>query len=161
MRTLIIFYSLEGSTKKIALKLAQILPAEILEIKPKKEISKNGFLKFFWGGKQALMKSCPSLMKWDISLKNFDCIIIGTPVWAFTFSPPIRSFLKEEKIENKKVALFCCHEGGMGKTLQNLKEIIGEKNTFIGEKDFRDVRKDDQKALKEAEDWAMILKKQL
>lgn len=80
-------------------------------------------------------------------------IFIGTPVWAWTYAPPLRSFLEGQKLQNKKIALFCTHEGGKGKVFENMRaELCG--NEFIGEKDFCKVVKDKEKNADGAKKWA-------
>lgn len=58
------------------------------------------------------MKSEPELKKLSKDPNNYDIIIIGTPVRAYTYTPAIRTFLKTIQLKNKKIALFCTHEGG-------------------------------------------------
>lgn len=48
--TLILYYSFEGSTKKISEFLASELELPIEQIKPVKDLSSKGFSKFIWGG---------------------------------------------------------------------------------------------------------------
>lgn len=152
MRKIIIFYSLDGNTKFIAQNMAQKLGADILELKPEKEIPKTEPLKHLIGGKQVLMKETPKLKEYKIDLANYDVLIIGTPVWAFDFSPPIRTFLKENKIENKKIILFCTDKMSKGKTFENLrKELKG--NEIIAEIEFRNVLEKKEENLKKLEDF--------
>lgn len=81
---IIIYYSLEGSTRLIAETIAQGLGADILELKPLKEINPKGFLKYFWGGQQVVFKEKPRLEFFSKNPLDYEIIIIGTPVWAFT-----------------------------------------------------------------------------
>ncbi len=67
-------------------------------------------MKYVRGGRQALMKSEPELEKLHKDPSNYDTIIIGTPVRAYTYAPAIRTFLKMIKLQDKKIALFCTHE---------------------------------------------------
>ncbi|MDD5031929.1 MAG: NAD(P)H-dependent oxidoreductase [Patescibacteria group bacterium] len=156
---IIIYYSLEGSTRLMAETMARAIGADILELKPLKEINPNGFLKYFWGGRQVIFKEKPKLEIFAKNPLDYDIIIIGTPVWAFTFAPPLRSFFKRVKLRDKKIGIFCCHEGNFGKTLENLaKELAG--NTIIGQADFLNIKKDQEKNIKKAKDWALKIKQQ-
>lgn len=123
MRVKVIFYSLDGNTRLIANQIAKNLNGEIIELKPKKHYAQNGFKKYLWGGTSVLMKEKPDLEPYDNNL-DYDLIVIGTPVWAGTFSPAIRTFLTENDLSGKKVALFACHGGGgADKCFERLKKI--------------------------------------
>lgn len=156
MKKLLVYYSLEGNTKFIAETIAGALGADILELRPKKEISANGFMKYFWGGKQVFMKEKPELQFFSKNPAEYDAIIIGTPVWSFTFSAPLNAFFSQVKLSGKKVALFCTHSGGMKKTLEDMKKKL-EGNEFVGECDFVDVLKYKDENKKKAMDWAKEL----
>lgn len=157
MKKLVIFYSLEGNTKFIAEKMAQEMSADILELKPEKEIPGMEPIKHFWGGKQVVMRETPRLQKYDISLADYDTLIIGTPVWFYNFSPPIRTFLKENKIENKKIILFCTFESGRGRTFENLRKKL-EGNEIIGEIEFQSVLENLEENLKKLQDFIKTIK---
>ena len=135
MKKLVVFYSYEGNTKFIAKTIADSINADILELKPVKDMKSKGFMKFIWGGQKVIMKQKPELTKFNIDPIDYDFLFIGTPVWAFTYSPALRTFFSKTKLRDKKTAIFCCHEGGMKKTLENMKKtLVG--NTIVGENDF-------------------------
>lgn len=153
MKSIVIFYSYEGSTKFIAQTIANEINADLLEIKPQKEMKTHGFMKFVWGGRQAVMQSKPDLLPLDKDLTEYELIIIGTPVWAYNMTPPIRSFLTQNKLSNKKIALFCCHEGNPGKALENIEREL-QGNEIIGKNDFMLVAKQKDENAKKAKEWA-------
>lgn len=157
MRTLIVYYSFEGSTKLMADTMATAIGADILSIMPKKEIATHGFMKFVWGGRQAMMKAKPEILPLDKNVLDYDLIIIGTPVWAWTFTPPIRTFFDKVKFTDKKVAVFCCHGGDMRKTLEEMKTALAG-NEIVGEIDFKEPAKNNtEENIKRASDWAKQL----
>ena len=39
--------------------------------------------------------------------------MVGSPVWWYTVSTPVMSFLKQADFAGKKVSAFCTHEGGI------------------------------------------------
>lgn len=153
---LVIYYSFEGNTKFVAENVAQTLNADLLELKPKEELNTHGFMKYVYGGRQAITRTILELNSFEIDLNNYELIIIGTPVWAFTYSPPIHSFLTSNQISNKKIALFCTHEGQSGFTIDQLTERLNN-NQIIGSKDFRDVAKNKEKIGLESKEWAQSL----
>jgi flavodoxin len=152
-KVLIAYYSFEGNTKFIAESMAKAVKADLLEIKPVKELKSKGLMKYFWGGKQATMKEKPALRPIGKDLSKYDTIFIGTPVWAFTFSPPIRSFLSQKGLQGKKIALFATHEGHLGKTIENMgKELKGSK--IIGKAGFMPALGSRKEYSEKAAKWA-------
>lgn len=156
MKTLVIYYSLEGNTKFIAQKIAEATGADILELKLKKETVKpHSLSKYFWGGKQVMMKEKPELVPFEIDPDQYNLLFIGTPVWAWSYSPPLNTFLFESKMTDKKIALFCCHGGAKSKTLENMeKKLIGNK--IVGKIDFKEPLKNNpEECAAKAKEWAI------
>jgi len=154
MKPLVIFYSLEGNTKFIADAIAKAAKADILEIKPKKEINTKGFMRFLWGGGQVVMREKPHLLPFDKNPQDYDVIFIGTPVWAFSYSAPLNTFFHNAGLKGKKFALFVCHGGVKKNTLGDMKKAL-PGNEFIGEIDFFEPLKNDRElCAKKAERWA-------
>ncbi len=155
-KTLIVYYSLEGHTREIAEIMAKEITAETLELKPLKDIS-PGALKYMTGGSQVVKKSTPKLQAYDVDFNDYDLIIIGTPVWAWTYTPAIRTFLTKERIAGKKIALFCTNRGGEGSTLEAMKkELTG--NQIVSEISFRTKKEDKEINQKKVLDWLQEIK---
>ncbi|MDP4183284.1 MAG: flavodoxin, partial [Bacillota bacterium] len=131
-KKLIIFYSLSGNSRLIAESMANEINADLSEIKTRKSLPKSNFLKIFKGGMQVFFKSKPEIFPLDKDPKNYDLIIIGTPVWAGSFVAPLNTLLSSVEIKNKKIALYCCYGGSKGKTFDNLKNSLAG-NEFVGE----------------------------
>lgn len=113
MRTAIVYYSMSGNTEYVAGKIAENLKADIIRINPVKAYPSKGAKKFIWGGKSAVMGDTPKLLPYEFNAENYDRIIIGTPVWASTFAPPIKTFISENPdIGKKKIAVFTSFSGG-------------------------------------------------
>ena len=129
MKTAIVYYSMSGNTKYVADKIAEKVGADIIRIEPVKAYPDEGAKKFIWGGKSAVMGEKPVLQPYEFSLEKYDRIILGTPVWASTFTPPVRSFIKENQdIRGKKIAVFICFSGGgADKAIKKMKKYIGIK----------------------------------
>ena len=49
MRTLIVYFSLEGNTELVAEEIAVITNGDLLKLIPLKAYADKGFAKFFWG----------------------------------------------------------------------------------------------------------------
>ena len=153
MKTIIIYYSLEGNCALVADFLKSSLDAETLEIKTLKDKKRSKAGTFLWGLSQMFFNKNPDLKPFEFNANSWDLIILGTPVWGGGPAPAIRSFLSKVDIRGKKVALFCCHAGGMGMIIETLKSLL-YGNTFIGEIDFNKPAKADSDELKQKiEEW--------
>ena len=69
----------------------------------------------------------PALKPYPFALDQYDRVIIGTPVWASTFTPPIRSFVDATpNLADKTVGVFTCFSGGgADKAISKLKAYLG------------------------------------
>lgn len=125
---MIVYYSLEGNTDYAAKKIASEIGADVLRIKPVKEYPDTGVRKFFWGGKSAVMAETPQLEAYEFNKDVYDRIIIGFPVWAGNVTPPIRTFIKENDLKEKRIVAFACQSGsGAEKAFNKLKSAMGIK----------------------------------
>ena len=129
MKTLLVYYSLEGNTELVAEKIANIFGCDLLRLQPMKQYPDKGFKKFFWGGKSSVMAEAPKLEPYVFDGNVYDRIIFGFPVWAGSFAPPIRSFVKENNLKGKSIAAFACQSGsGAEKAFEKLKKTLGITN---------------------------------
>lgn len=126
MKTAIIYYSMSGNTKMVAENIAGKISADLVEIKPMKDYPDKGARKFIWGGMKAVMGEKPKLQPYDFD-GSYDRIVIATPVWASSFTPPIRSFISEnrEALKGKRFAVCVCFAGGGAeKAIEKLREFL-------------------------------------
>ncbi|SCY91178.1 flavodoxin family protein [Alkaliphilus peptidifermentans] len=154
LKAIVVYYSFEGNTKLMAEVMAEAIGADLLGIKPVKEMKSKGFSKYLWGGSQVIMSKKPELEPLNLDPANYDVIIIGTPVWAWTYVPPIATLLDTVDFKNKGIGLFSCHGGQNGKTFTNLRKALKDSNV-VGEIDFFEPLSNKQKdAVEKARQWA-------
>ncbi len=128
MKDLVVYYSLEGNTEYVAQKIREKTGAELLKLVPKKAYHTKGFAKFFWGGKSAVMGEKPELEEIVIDPGEYDRIIFGFPVWASNYTPPLRTFIENNRnrIEEKRFVTFACESGaGAEKAIIKLAKSLG------------------------------------
>ncbi|MGN0177369.1 MAG: flavodoxin family protein [Methanobrevibacter sp.] len=126
MKTLLVYYSRTGMTKKIAKMIQSKINCDIEEITDNNKYSgKLGFLK---GGMNASMGRTSKINSITKNPSDYDLIIIGTPVWASNIATPIYTYLMKYNKEFKKIASFCtCMSNGYEKTLENISKLTGKK----------------------------------
>ena len=116
------------NTELAANRIAGQIEAELIPIQPRKAYPSKGASKFIWGGKSAVMNETPELLPYEFDADKYDRIIFGFPVWASRVTPPIHSFIEENKeaLEGKKFAAFVCQAGNGGeKCLDRLRKLLG------------------------------------
>jgi flavodoxin len=155
MKTLILYYSFEGNTKFIADAISETLNAPILRIHPTKDLTSTGFSKYVWGGGQVVMGIKPKLEPMEIDLNDFDVIFLGTPIWAGTYAPPIKTLLEDGVIKNKRVFFFYTHEGGAQNAVQRAETGISKYNQYIAATGYLDVLKNPEESKRKAQLWAV------
>jgi len=104
MKTLVVFYSRTGTTRKVAEKLSAALAADLEEIIDKDK--RSGVLGYLRSGRDAIKKTQAKieLVKNDPAV--YDLIIVGTPVWIGTMAAAVKTYLSANKDKIKKAAFF-------------------------------------------------------
>ena len=128
MKTAVVYYSLTGNAEYAAGIAAKELDADLIKIAPKKEYPKKGLGKFFHGGKDASFGLKPELLPYDFNADAYDTVVLATPVWASNITPPMRTFITDnrEKLSGKKLGLLLCFlGGGEKKAEEKAKALLG------------------------------------
>ena len=105
MKTVILYHSQMGSTKKFAEQKAKELSCEIEEIKGVKKLNP-----FFGGFKAKKRKSVP-IQKINANLQGYDKIIVMSPTWHDSPTPPINA-LFEQLPQGKELDLIMVSASG-------------------------------------------------
>ena len=126
MKTLVVYYSLEGNTQEAAEKIASKLGADVMRLVPVKDIPKKGLLKFLHGGAGATKSKGTELMSYTHDTASYDAIILGTPVWAGRPSMAMNQFLSDLKTPEKVIGAFAFAAGGPGNCEKCLKILRGK-----------------------------------
>lgn len=112
MRTAIVYYSMHGNVRYVSEKVAKELGADLIELVPVKAYPDKGAMQFIWGGSAVTFKKKPELEPYTFNASDYDLVIIGTPVWASNFTPPLRTFFENNDLTGKKIAVIATSAGG-------------------------------------------------
>ena len=123
MKSLIVYHSETGNTKRVAEYIHEKTDSDILELKPEKKYSKIGM--YTSGIKRALMQQGDEIGITNIDLAAYDTIVIGTPVWGGHPTPVVNAGLDIIKDgEDKKAVAFATYRGSEGETLNILRKKL-------------------------------------
>jgi flavodoxin len=155
MKSLVIYYSRSGDTRFVAEKISQEIGGDVEEIIDKKR--RNGLLGFVLSGYDATRGKVTKIAEMKKSPKDYDLIVVGTPMWNKRITPAVRTYLKNNNLSEKRVALFCTNLGSQPeRVFKTLKELKPECN-FVGELTITDAQKDRKNTEKKISEWAKSL----
>jgi flavodoxin len=140
MKNLIVYYSRTGMTKKAAESIKEKTGWEIEEIIDNKD--RRGAIGYILSGRDAMLKKAADIKDTMHNPAEYDMVIVGTPIWSFTVSSPIRTYLNKQTGNFKKAAFFCTMDGsGFEKTFSEMEKASGvkpEKTLALADKEIID-----------------------
>jgi menaquinone-dependent protoporphyrinogen IX oxidase len=106
MKSAVVFYSYDGSTRVAASVLAGIKDSAIFELEEarKRGKSRGSFIAAGFSasvGKKSRLKN-----NYASEMKRYDRIYIGTPVWAGKPTPAINSFIRKADLKGREIMIF-------------------------------------------------------
>lgn len=112
-RVLIAYYSWGGNTRTAAQAVQQATGGKLVEITPKKPYPTAYRACVDQAKKEINEGFLPAIATSEpIDLNQYDVIFVGSPNWWSTLAPPVSSFLTQNPMKGKKVAVFVTHGGG-------------------------------------------------
>jgi len=108
--TLVVYHSRSGNTRRVAQALARRLNADLDEIRIVQPL--DGALGYLMCAIESMAALTPALRPAHFDPSKYELLVIGTPVWFWNVSSPVRSWL-ERHAPKHRVAFFCTM-GGSG-----------------------------------------------
>lgn len=129
MKKIFIYYSLTGNGDVVADYLKD-KGYDIRKVITKEKLPNNFILRILTGGYKAMINYEDKLIDFDDDIKNYDEIVIGSPIWNSRLSSPINTVLKRINLDNKKLT-FILYSGSKksNKATEMLKKKY--KNSLI------------------------------
>lgn len=132
MKTLILYYSYGGNTRKIAEKIQKEIGGVLEEIQTVKPYKGSYNDVVDQGQREVNSGYMPEIKPIQADLSQYDRIIMGTPVWWYTFAPAVKSFLSKYRLSEKTVYPFATNGGWLGHTFEDFKAAMPETDVKEG-----------------------------
>ncbi len=137
-KTLVLYFSAEGHTKKAAEILASQTKGDLFEIRP--EIPYTA-ADLDWHNKQSRssveMKdpnNRPAVAGF-VDAKEYDRIFLGLPIWWGEAPRVVQTFLEGSRLSGKTITVFATSGGsGLGKTASILQQCCPDAKVVSGER---------------------------
>ena len=158
MKTLILYYSYGGNTRKIAQLLQQEICGDLEEIETVKpytgsynDIVEQGQLEIGSG-------FMPEIKPLRADITSYGRIVLGSPVWWYTFAPAMKAVLNQNDLSGKTIYPFATNGGWIGHTFKDYEKAcpnaVVQKGLNVRFDENR-LRSDEQSIL----EWAAPLKR--
>jgi flavodoxin len=135
-KNLVAYFSASGVTEKVAKNLSSVLNCDIYEIKPAVKYTSTDLNWLDNESRSSVemrnLKSRPEMAKDNFSIKEYDTIFLGFPIWWYIAPTIVNTFLEKHDFSNKKIILFATSGGSqMGSVIENLKPSVSESTIII------------------------------
>jgi flavodoxin len=124
-KILVVYYSRTGTTKMAGEAIAKKLGSDLEEIIDKTD--RKGAVGWVLAGRDAMKKSLTEIVEPKKNPAQYDLVIIGTPVWAGTMAPAVRTYLSIHKDMIAQAAFFCTMGGSGNKNIFTYLEEASSK----------------------------------
>ena len=135
MKSLVVYYSYSGNTKKVAKVLVEVLKAKG-QVEELELIASDEAKSFLSQCGRAFKHKKAQIQEVNFDLSKYDLVCFGTPVWAFGPAPALNTYLdKCSGVIGKDIILFSTYGSGVGKErcLDYMQKILTDK----GAKSFK------------------------
>jgi len=130
MKILVVYYSRTGTTKKVAEFLDEAYDFEVEAIED--YVNRSGMLGLLRSTTAAMLRRGARIAEMKRDPRDYDLVVIGTPIWAGTMSTPVRSFLQTYGRQLHSVAFFCTHGDGKAEPLfSEMTSMCGKKPVSV------------------------------
>ena len=128
-KKLIVYYSYTDNTKKIVNILKDKLDVDTIRLETVKPYRGSYDDVVEQGKKETDSGYMPEIKEIGIDLNDYDEILLGSPVWWYTFAPAVRTFLSEYDLREKIIIPFITNGGWIGSTVNDIKNMA--KNSEV------------------------------
>jgi flavodoxin len=155
LKSLVVYYSRTGAAKFVAETIAAELGSDIEEIVDLK--SREGKLNYMGAAGDASRGKETKIGPINRVPSDYDLIIIGTPIWAWSPTPAIRTYIKNNNFSGKKVALFFTYENNLRQAIGKTKALL-PNSIFAGELTLAKALNDKEETANKIAAWCNTLK---
>ena len=154
-KVLIVYFSLTGNTNQVANIMKDFTKGEVFEIQPDFDYSKvQSRAEMEKLGKQQVEEGFKPQLKNSVTdIETYDLIIIGSPVWWYSVTPAVMSFLSQYDLTGKRVAPFCTCGSVAGDFFTQFEDTIPDAEVLQGLTLTEDELKDEEEAKEKIRIW--------
>jgi flavodoxin len=124
-KVLVVYFSRTGDTRRTAQMLAKATSGELCAITENR--SRLGLWGYVCSAWEAMLGREASVHTPGCDPAAADLVLIGTPIWGWHLSSPVRAFAREHGSRIRRFAFFCTMGGsGSEAAFAELQQILGQ-----------------------------------
>ncbi|MEI8360738.1 MAG: hypothetical protein WCG01_01235 [bacterium] len=128
MKTLVVYYSRTGTSQRLAQIIANRLHADLEKIVD--TVDRSGAKGYLLAGRDAMQKRPAKIAQTTYLPQAYDLVILVSPVWAWSLTPAMRSYVLANRSNFNKIGLVLTRGGSdVVKVFKELEELCGKKAT--------------------------------
>ncbi len=132
-KTLIVYFSQSGNTRKCAETLHSLIDSDLFELVPEIPYPRGYGRLLKETKKEAEEKSVRELNPVAFNPADYDRLFIGCPNWWGALPAPVRTFMRDTDLSGKEVAFFITHGGsGIENLNKEIKALLPASSHFLG-----------------------------
>lgn len=131
-KSLVVYYSQTGATKKLAEIFQKAKNADVFEIAMVTPYPSTYDSTIAAVGAQRESKQWPALVNAKADIAKYDTVYLGYPIMFGSFAPPVYTFLDSNDLSGKVVVPFCTYgSGGRKASAAELKTLEPNANVTL------------------------------
>lgn len=124
-KTLVLYYSENGTTKTVAEELQKQLGADIEAVEAVEPYTGDFGATIQRGNKERESGNWPAIKPLKKKISDYDVIFLGYPIWYGTYANPIVTLVKAEDFAGKTIVPFCTFgSGGLNTSAADLEKAL-------------------------------------
>lgn len=132
MKSIVLYYSYGGNTRRVAQKFQKALGADIAAIETQLPYPESYDEVVDQGQHEVNSGFMPEIKPLGIPLEGYDTVILGTPVWWYTFAPAMNRFLHSYDLSGKSIYPFATNGGWLGHTFEDFEKACPNADMHPG-----------------------------
>ncbi len=115
-KALIAYYSRTGNTRMVCSEVHTHVASDLVEIKDlNNRMSRFGIIS---GMLKTLLGMTTKIEPETVDMSGYELIVIGSPIWASKVRPAIRTFIKRNSLQGKRVVLLATSDSFLAEKYQ-------------------------------------------
>lgn len=124
-KTLVLYYSENGTTKTVAEELQKQLGADIEAVEAVEAYTGDFQATIQRGNKERESGQWPAIKPLKKKIADYDVVFLGYPIWFGTYANPMVTLVKKQDFAGKTIVPFCTFgSGGLNTSSADLKKAL-------------------------------------